>query len=71
MDDECLGIYLLDTVRQGISIDRCHCKYFQTALASAHTASNPCWPYVCVLDKDGHPSSLLDDDCQSDVFSFC
>jgi len=70
-DDEGQGIGLLDTVRQGISIDGCHCIYFRTLLASAHTSPNVCRPCVCVLDKDGHRSSLLGDDCQSDAFSFC
>ena len=70
-DDKCQGICLLDTVRQGISIDGCHCIYFRTPLASAHTAPNARRPCVCVLDKDGHRSSLPGDDCQSDAFSFC
>jgi len=62
-DDQCQGICLLDTQQQGIPIDACHCIYFQTALASTYTASNPCQPCICVLDKDGHCSSLLDDVC--------
>jgi len=70
-DDQCQGICLLDTVRQGISIDACHRIYFRTALAGAHTAPNPCRVCVCVLDQDGRCSSLLDNDCQSDTFSFC
>jgi len=70
-DYECAGICLLETVRQGISIDGYHRIYFRTALASALTAPNLCWPCVCVLDKDGRRSSPLDDDCQSDAFSFC
>jgi len=70
-DDQCACICLLNTVRQGISIDGCYCIYFWTVLASAYTAPNLCWPCVCVLDKDRHRSSLLGDDCQSDAFSFC
>jgi len=71
LDDEHVGIYLRDTVRQGISIDGYHHIYFQTALASAHTTPNLCWPYIYVLDKDRYLSSLQGDDCQSDSFSFC
>jgi len=70
-DDKCQGIFLLDRVQQGISIDVCHCIYYQTALASAHAAPNACRPFVCVLDEDGHCSSLPDDDCQSGAFSLC
>ena len=71
LEDECPGICLPDTVRQGISIHRCHCINFWTALASAYTSPNLYWLYICVLDKDRYHSSLLDDDCQNDVFSFC
>ena len=75
-DTECQGIFLsndgrLDTVRHGISIDGCHRIYIRTALARAHAAPNPCQPCVCVLDKDGHRSSLRGDDFQSIAFSFC
>jgi len=63
-DDECQGICLLDTVRQGISFEACHRIYFWTALASAHAAPNVCRPCVCVLDDDGHRSSLPGDEGQ-------
>ena len=57
-DDECQGICLQDTVRQGISFNACRRICFRTVLASAHTAPNACQPCVCVLDEDGHHSSL-------------
>jgi len=35
------------------------------------TCFSQCRPCVCVLDKDGHSSSLPGDDCQCIAFSFC
>ena len=79
-DDECQGI---SPSRCGVSrhlhSEHCAARHIYRRMpphilpdrACPGTCCSQYWPCVCVLDKDGHRSSLPGDDCQSVAFSFC